>query len=198
MFRPIFQTDAIWAHTTCLFLCCVHFLSPLVSAHALVQNKVNWGPRHWSLSTFSKKLWSFIITALYSFLPIKSLLIQFSWNCTVSPYHNTWKNATLVQIFAWFSPNSNHSPEYPGTFCAIAWQHLPDRRCQGAMHEWFSEWFMVTVTVTEWSTGSGTSMDWCLISFYKNLWKWKLHVSCVDLVINVLSTSQRKVNSRGK
>ena len=67
----IFQTNAIWAHTTCLFLCCVHFLSPLVkSAHALVQNKVNWGPRHGSLSTFSKKLWSFIIAAIYSFLPI--------------------------------------------------------------------------------------------------------------------------------
>ena len=67
----IFQTNAIWAHITCLFLCCVHFLSPLlISAHALVQNKVNRGPRHWSLSTFSKKLWSFIITAIYSFLSI--------------------------------------------------------------------------------------------------------------------------------
>ena len=67
----IIQTSAIWAHTTCLSLCCVHFLSPLViSAHALVQNKVNWGPRHWSLRTFSKKLWSFTITAIYSFLPI--------------------------------------------------------------------------------------------------------------------------------
>ena len=67
----IFQTNAIWADTICVFLCCVHFLSPLViSAHSLVQNKVTWGPRHWSLSTFSKKLWSFNITAIYSFLPI--------------------------------------------------------------------------------------------------------------------------------
>ena len=36
----IFETSAIWVHTTCLFLCSVHFLSPLViSGHALIQNR---------------------------------------------------------------------------------------------------------------------------------------------------------------
>ena len=40
----IFQTSAIWVHTTCLFLCSVHFLSPLViSGHALIKNKQVYG-----------------------------------------------------------------------------------------------------------------------------------------------------------
>ena len=62
--------------TTCLFLCCVHFLSPLViSAHALVQNKVNWGPRHWSLSIFKEIVKLYYHCYIFIFTnPIKCLL----------------------------------------------------------------------------------------------------------------------------
>ena len=60
-----------WAHITCLFLCCVHFLSPLViSAHALIQNKVNWGPRHGSLSIFQNNCEALLSLLFIHFLPI--------------------------------------------------------------------------------------------------------------------------------
>ena len=95
----IFQTNAIWTHTTCLFLCCVHFLPPLgISAHALVQNKVIWGPHYWSRSIFSKQLWNFIITAIYSFLPINENVFLKPLDITHAIYINQMLHCLPVNI----------------------------------------------------------------------------------------------------